>query len=108
MPDTDVLVTRFLTEAGVRELIDFMPVTGGHVTGDHRLVRLLRCVRGQMTFEVDVAPRFDYGRRTHELHVLGEGAVFRAGDMTLTLHAVRSPRTSRWRSNGPAMRATCI
>src|SRR5512142_306812 len=88
LPDTAVLITRFLTEAGVGELVDFMPVTGS-ITGDHRLVRLLRCVRGEMTFEVDVVPRFDYGRRTHELHITEDGAVFRAGDMSLTVHAVR-------------------
>src|SRR5512144_2886600 len=95
LPDTAVLITRFLTEAGVGELMDFMPVTGGRVTDDHRLVRLLRCVRGEMTFEVDVVPRFDYGRRTHELYVTGDGAVFRAGDMALTLHVVREPTDAR-------------
>ena len=29
----------------------------------HRIARLVRCVRGRMTFDVVVAPRFDYGRR---------------------------------------------
>jgi GH15 family glucan-1,4-alpha-glucosidase len=95
LPDTAVLITRFLTDAGVGELVDFMPVTGGQATGDHRLVRLLRCVRGELTFEVDVAPRLDYGRRTHELHVTEDGAVFRAGDATLTLHTVREPGDAR-------------
>ena len=28
----------------------------------HRLVRMVRCVRGEMTFAMDIAPRFDYGR----------------------------------------------
>src|SRR3954471_9379021 len=41
-PDTAILVTRFLTEAGVGELIDFMPVTGGVATDRHRLVRMIR------------------------------------------------------------------
>jgi pentatricopeptide repeat protein len=95
LPDTAILITRFLTEAGVGELVDFMPVTGSQVTRQHRLVRLLRCVRGEMTFQVDVAPRFDYGRRTHELHVTEEGAIFRAGGTTLTVHPAREPDDPR-------------
>lgn len=50
-PDTAVLVTRFMTEAGAGEVVDFMPVTGTTATDRHRLVRLLRCVRGSITFE---------------------------------------------------------
>ena len=41
-----------------------MPISGRpSATDRHRLVRMVRCVRGQMTFEVEIAPRFDYGRR---------------------------------------------
>ena len=98
LSDTAVLVTRFLTAAGVGELVDFMPVTGSRATEDHRLVRLLRCVRGEMTFEVEIAPRFDYGRARHELHPGQDGAVFSAADgTTLTLHPVREPGDERTR-----------
>ena len=51
LPDTAVLVTRFLTEAGVGELLDFMPPAGTDVTARHALVRVMRCVRGRMSFE---------------------------------------------------------
>jgi GH15 family glucan-1,4-alpha-glucosidase len=47
IPDTAVLVTRFMTEAGVGELLDFMPPAGSVVSDRHRLVRLMRCVRGR-------------------------------------------------------------
>src|SRR4051812_28894895 len=63
LPDTAILVTRFMTESGAGEVVDFMPVTGGTATDRHRLVRMLRCVRGSMTFQVEIAPRFDYGRK---------------------------------------------
>ena len=57
LPDTAILITRFLTETGVGEVIDFMPVTSTtHATENHRVVRLLRCVRGEMTFDLDIAP----------------------------------------------------
>ncbi len=64
-PDSAALITRFFTADGVGEVVDFMPVLGREVTANHRLVRMMRCVRGRMRFEVEVAPRFDYGRRAH-------------------------------------------
>jgi GH15 family glucan-1,4-alpha-glucosidase len=90
-PDTAVLVTRFMTEVGVGEIIDFMPVTGAVATEHHRLVRMVRCVRGKMTFLLNVAPRFDYGREDHETHLTKDGAVFQGRRTAMTLHLVREP-----------------
>ncbi|GAA1541845.1 hypothetical protein GCM10009730_58650 [Streptomyces albidochromogenes] len=43
LQDTAVLVTRFLSEAGVGEVVDFMPVERPErATAHHRLVRILR------------------------------------------------------------------
>ncbi len=95
-PDTAILVTRFLTEAGVGEVVDFMPVPEGQeATDNHRLVRMIRCVRGRMSFDVELAPRFDYGRATHQTQVTGHGAVITGPDLTLTLHPVREPDDER-------------
>ncbi|MBP2586738.1 GH15 family glucan-1,4-alpha-glucosidase [Streptomyces sp. PvR006] len=94
-PDTAVLVTRFMTEAGAGEVVDFMPVTGTTATDRHRIVRMLRCVRGSMTFEGEIAPRFDYGRKPHELHISERGALFRSEDLDLAVHAVREPEDER-------------
>ena len=91
-PDTAVLVTRFFTEAGVGQVVDFMPPTGTTATDNHRLVRMVHCVRGEMSFEVEVAPRFDYGRVPHRTQVSENGVVFAANGSTLTLHVVREPR----------------
>jgi GH15 family glucan-1,4-alpha-glucosidase len=90
-PDTAILVTRFLTESGVGEVVDFMPVTGGTVVTDrHQLVRMIRCVRGEMTFALDIAPRFDYGRESHQVHALGEdGVAFESANTALSLRLVR-------------------
>ncbi|MGA5192895.1 glycoside hydrolase family 15 protein [Streptomyces exfoliatus] len=94
-PDTAVLVTRFMTEAGAGEVVDFMPVTGASATDRHRIVRMLRCVRGSMTFEGEIAPRFDYGRKPHELHLTEHGAVFASEDLDLAVHLVREPQDER-------------
>lgn len=95
LPDTAVLVTRFSTEAGAGEVVDFMPVAGTTATDEHRIVRLVRCIRGSMTFDVEVAPRFDYGRAPHDLHLSEDGAVFTSNGSALTLSVVREPEDDR-------------
>ena len=85
-PDTNVLITRFLTPHGVGEVEDFMPVSG---PGMHqqRLIRRVLCVRGDMRFRVEVEPRFDYGRAAHETAIHEHGAVFSTPELTLSLAA---------------------
>ena len=89
LPDSAVLVTRFMSADGVGEVHDFMPVLTGRATGRHRLVRQIRVNRGTMKFAMDLQPRFDYARRQHTVEVSDKGAVFRSGDEGLTLHTVR-------------------
>ncbi|MET1034402.1 MAG: glycoside hydrolase family 15 protein [Arthrobacter sp.] len=95
LPDTAILVTRFLTEGGVGELVDFMPATGTSPSEEHRLVRMVRCVRGRISFQIEVAPRFDYGRSTHRVSVGSEGAVFDADDTRLVLSLIREEGDER-------------
>jgi len=94
-PDTAILVTRFLTEDGVGEVIDFMPVASGPPSASHRLIRVVRCVRGVIEFDFEVAPRFDYGRQPHELTITDEGAIYTAGDTTMTLSLIRDPHDEK-------------
>src|SRR5512134_2334459 len=79
LPDTAVLITRFLMPDGVGEVEDFM------VPGRHRLIRRVLAVRGQMCFVVDVAPRFDYARARHEVALTPHGALFRSPELGLSL-----------------------
>ena len=62
LPDTNVLVTRFHTDDGVTEVHDFMPVRRPH-DPDHRqrLVRLVRCVRGEVSIRTRMQLRPGYG-----------------------------------------------
>ncbi|HSR22116.1 MAG TPA: trehalase-like domain-containing protein, partial [Candidatus Eisenbacteria bacterium] len=85
-PDSAVLITRFLTPRGVGEVVDFMPVIREpEATPRHRIVRLVRVVRGELRFAFECEPRFDYARRGHDLELSQHGAVFGGGDLTLTL-----------------------
>ena len=88
LPDSAILVTRFMTPDGVGEVHDFMPVIEGAATDRHRLVRNIRVVRGVMRFTIEIQPRFDYGRQPHKLELSEHGAVFASDDMQLTLHGI--------------------
>ncbi|MDG6101790.1 glycoside hydrolase family 15 protein [Dactylosporangium aurantiacum] len=90
LPETAMLITRFMTEGGVGEVVDFMPVAGTVPTDRHRLVRMVRTVRGTMRFTFEVRPRFDYGRAPHKLEMFDEGAVFAGDGMELTVSPVGS------------------
>jgi GH15 family glucan-1,4-alpha-glucosidase len=86
LPDTAVLVTRYLSPAGVAEVIDFMPIENpAKETDHHRLVRAVRGIRGEVELEARVEPRFDYGRHSHKTRVDNGNAVFESPSMTLNL-----------------------
>jgi GH15 family glucan-1,4-alpha-glucosidase len=87
LPQSAVLITRFMAESGVVELVDFMPIDDPTVASDnHRIVRILRGVRGEMPFSIRCSPRFDYARQPHSLQVTPHGAIFSSADLQLTLH----------------------
>jgi GH15 family glucan-1,4-alpha-glucosidase len=53
IPDTNVLVTRFLSAQGVGEVCDFMPIaTTSEESHRHRLIRRVSVVRGTMDFSL--------------------------------------------------------
>ncbi|MEV6216692.1 glycoside hydrolase family 15 protein [Nocardia sp. NPDC051833] len=89
LSDTAILVTRFSGPDGVGEVADFMvPIPGTAPTDRHRLVRVVRVVRGSLTFTLECRPRFDYARATHTLEQVDERtAVFRSPAADLHLQA---------------------
>src|SRR5215470_15964321 len=70
LPDTNVLLTRFLSNDGVAELCDFMPVEDAGQA--HNMVRRAKTVRGELRFRMCFDPRFDYGRSPHTVEAHGE------------------------------------
>jgi len=63
LPDTNVLLTRFLSAEGVAEVSDFMPVTEAREA--QALIRRAKTVRGEVRFLMRCEPRFDYARAEH-------------------------------------------
>ena len=86
-PGTACLATRFITDEGVAEVVDFMPVDRPEVaSGNRRLGRGARCIRGSVPFVLRCEPRFDYGRRPHRVALSGDGAVFESDGLVVALH----------------------
>jgi GH15 family glucan-1,4-alpha-glucosidase len=84
LPDTNVLLTRFLSPEGVAEVLDFMPIEDGRAMR-HDLIRDVRVIRGQMSFEVDCRPAFDYARQEHTVEFVKGGVIFKGAGMALNL-----------------------
>jgi GH15 family glucan-1,4-alpha-glucosidase len=85
LPSSCILSTRYISEEGVVELVDFFPrpknaqvMTKGFRQGAYReatkvqeelkrwLVRRVDCIRGSMTLDVEIFPAFGYGLDPHE------------------------------------------
>ncbi|MEM8807522.1 MAG: glycoside hydrolase family 15 protein [Cyanobacteria bacterium P01_G01_bin.38] len=86
-PETNVLVTRFLSDTGVGEVVDFMPVGTDDPHDDSKkwVVRQVRSRRGSMRFRLTCYPAFDYARADHQTKFIDEGAVFVSEDLNLAL-----------------------
>ena len=85
-PETNVLVTRFLSPAGVAEVTDFMPVATHHGEDEtNQLIRRVTMVRGSMRFRMECFPAFNYATEAHETRINESGATFRSKDMSLQL-----------------------
>jgi GH15 family glucan-1,4-alpha-glucosidase len=70
LPETNVLLTRFMSAQAVCEIVDFMPVA--QAEDDARatsncVVRIVRAIHGDMSVQMRCAPRFDYARGSHEI-----------------------------------------
>ncbi len=91
-PDTNVLVTRFLSSDGVGEVIDFMPLGSSKPTGESKndppyrgLIRRVKVNRGEMRFRMECVPAFNYGRAAHALEIVPEGVRFCSPTLRLGL-----------------------
>ncbi|HEV2659270.1 MAG TPA: glycoside hydrolase family 15 protein, partial [Ktedonobacteraceae bacterium] len=86
LPETNILITRFMTDNGVGEITDFMPIKQpGTERYQHHLVRAVHMVRGSLSFQLDCHPAFNYARDTHTLHISEHGAVFNSAALSLAL-----------------------
>jgi GH15 family glucan-1,4-alpha-glucosidase len=85
-PETNILITRFLTVDGVAEITDFMPIkVTGSAAHQHHIIRAVNVVSGSLPFEMICRPAFNYARDTHTTTLSPNGAVFRSDHLCLAL-----------------------
>lgn len=85
-PDTNVLVTRFLSQQGVGQVVDFMPVElKATEAGHHGIIRRVQAIRGNVTFRLECFPAFNFARDSHTTTLTAEGAYFEAPGLNLWL-----------------------
>ena len=96
-PDTNILITRFSSEEGVAEVVDFMPVMRSGDSGRDRIVRTVIGIRGELALRIEVDPQFDYARVAHDAHAVEEGFLFRSsvGSLALSTQAALEVRAGR-------------
>lgn len=85
-PESATLITRFLTEHGVIEVHDFMPVLRpGDAEHRQRLVRRIVAVRGTTAVRMTLDARPDYGRTRFVVSSRAGGVDFRSDELAMTL-----------------------
>ncbi|HTJ29498.1 MAG TPA: glycoside hydrolase family 15 protein [Acidobacteriaceae bacterium] len=95
LPDTNVLLTRLLSEEGLVEITDMMPVLAddkpdSEKEGLSQLVRNVNVVRGEVRFALRCAPRFDYARAEHTITARDGSYIFEPkteGIQAMRLHS---------------------
>ncbi|KAF8316814.1 Six-hairpin glycosidase [Clavulina sp. PMI_390] len=78
IPSTNVLSSKFLSDNGVANVIDFIPLQSKESTTKpllHWLVRKVEVTRGQMTLRMECAPAFNYARDPHETSITDDDTV---------------------------------
>jgi GH15 family glucan-1,4-alpha-glucosidase len=86
LPETNILITRFLTVDGVGEITDFMPIQQrARADEHHHIIRSVSVVRGSLPFEMVCRPAFNYARDAHETYLSQEGVIFQSESRCLGL-----------------------
>src|ERR1700692_489247 len=106
LPDTNILLTRFLAEEGVAELTDYMPI-GTDGEKPNEIIRTVAVIRGEADCKSEGQPRFNYGMCGHTVNIEERCAIFSAASdswpplalySTIALRQQSQDATSEFRS----------
>ena len=92
LPDTNILLTRFLAEEGVAELADYMPIEDDGEQ-PNEIVRSVSVIRGNVDFRMCCQPRFNYAAGKHHVQLSDNCATFLPTDSRcspISLHSTVS------------------
>jgi GH15 family glucan-1,4-alpha-glucosidase len=107
--DTNVLETRFFSEAGRLTVADFMPLSGnihgcGQSEAPHEIHRILHCEGGSLEVEVEWSPRFDYARAATSIQMTEEGWLAAGDGQKMTFCGAADCRITD-EGSGPVLRS---
>ncbi len=88
LSDSAILFTRFLSSEGVAEVSDFMPISD--LEADRALIRRVKVIRGEMTFNVTCQPAFDYARAKHTIEITKDGVLFQSAGADASMLLLRA------------------
>ena len=91
LPDTNVLLSRFLSGEGLSEVSDFMPVAFYPHDHPRVLVRRVKCVRRSVRFDLVFDPRFDYGRADRKIEPRDGEVIYASTGKDGTVLRLRTP-----------------
>ncbi|KWU46241.1 putative glycosyl hydrolase [Rhodotorula sp. JG-1b] len=71
LPSTNILATKFLSDEGVGQVDDYMPLPASKSDKSFLpwLIRHVTTIRGELTFTMECAPAFDYARAGHDTKI---------------------------------------
>lgn len=75
LPETNILLTRFLAEEGVAELTDYMPIEKDQEQ-PNEIVRIVSAIKGKVNFKMRCQPRFNYASSPHRTEISDGCAMF--------------------------------
>ena len=85
-PETNILLTRFLSVNGVAEITAFMPIKEvGTDEHHHQIIRSVSIIQGPLQFTLACRPGFNYARDDHQVEVSQHGALFKSKGFNLGL-----------------------
>jgi GH15 family glucan-1,4-alpha-glucosidase len=76
IPGTAVLLTRFFSDEGIAEIIDYMPMNKATENTSSSIVRKIKTIRGNISFKMHCSPRFDYANAKHKSKLSGNHIKF--------------------------------
>lgn len=92
LPNTAIVLTKFLGDEGVINITDYMPRPRPSLTSRNRalypwLVRRVECVRGSVPIHMALFPAFDYARAKHATEIKPNklGVTFTSNSLTMEL-----------------------
>lgn len=81
--DSLILITTFKTRMGEAQLEDFFSMReGGRLRPRRELIRIIRGLRGRVSFDIAIVPRLDFGDVKPWIHESGAGALSAVGSDT--------------------------